>query len=153
VRNVLAKSYGSRNPINVVRATVNALANARSPEDIAGQAWQVGRGDPGLIQEDGHMANKQITVTLAKSLAGQLKNIQASVRGLGLRRRHQTVQVLGHSAEPRNDLCGQAPADGAGVIRMTMRLNDMKPAAGAARPACAWVVAPPPARARPAAVA
>ena len=39
------------------------------------------------------MANKQIKVTLAKSLAGQLKNIQASVRGLGLRRRHQTVQV------------------------------------------------------------
>ncbi len=35
VRNVLAKSYGSRNPINVVRATVNALADARSPEDIA----------------------------------------------------------------------------------------------------------------------
>jgi len=35
VLNVLAKSYGSRNPINVVRATVNALANARSPEDIA----------------------------------------------------------------------------------------------------------------------
>ena len=35
VRNVLAKSYGSRNPINVVRATVNALANARSPEDVA----------------------------------------------------------------------------------------------------------------------
>jgi small subunit ribosomal protein S5 len=32
---VLAKSYGSRNPINVVRATVNALAGARSPEDIA----------------------------------------------------------------------------------------------------------------------
>src|SRR5215510_3501289 len=35
VRNVLAKSYGSRNPINVVRATVNALAAAKSPEDIA----------------------------------------------------------------------------------------------------------------------
>jgi small subunit ribosomal protein S5 len=35
VRNVLAKSYGSRNPINVVRATVNALAAALSPEDIA----------------------------------------------------------------------------------------------------------------------
>jgi len=35
VRNVLAKSYGSRNPINVVRATVNALANMRSPEEIA----------------------------------------------------------------------------------------------------------------------
>jgi small subunit ribosomal protein S5 len=35
VRNVLAKSYGSRNPINVVRATLNALAAVRSPEDIA----------------------------------------------------------------------------------------------------------------------
>jgi large subunit ribosomal protein L30 len=39
------------------------------------------------------MANKQITVTLVKSLAGQLKNISASARGLGLRRPHQTVQV------------------------------------------------------------
>ena len=35
VRNVLAKSYGSRNPINVVRATVKALSDIRSPEDIA----------------------------------------------------------------------------------------------------------------------
>ena len=35
VRNVLAKSYGSRNPINVVRATINALASIRSPENIA----------------------------------------------------------------------------------------------------------------------
>jgi small subunit ribosomal protein S5 len=35
VRNVLAKSYGSRNPINVVRATFNALANVASPEHIA----------------------------------------------------------------------------------------------------------------------
>jgi large subunit ribosomal protein L30 len=39
------------------------------------------------------MAAKNIKVTLAKSLAGQLKNIQASVKGLGLRRRHQTVEV------------------------------------------------------------
>ncbi len=39
------------------------------------------------------MAAKNIKVTLEKSLAGQLKNIQASVRGLGLRRRHQTVDV------------------------------------------------------------
>jgi small subunit ribosomal protein S5 len=35
VRNVLAKSYGSRNPINIVRATMNALNSATSPEDIA----------------------------------------------------------------------------------------------------------------------
>ncbi|MFB6422227.1 MAG: 30S ribosomal protein S5 [Candidatus Malihini olakiniferum] len=35
VHNVLAKAYGSTNPINVVRATMNGLANIRSPEMIA----------------------------------------------------------------------------------------------------------------------
>ncbi|RMG29841.1 MAG: 30S ribosomal protein S5 [Gammaproteobacteria bacterium] len=35
VRNVLCKSIGSRNPINVVRATINALERMRSPEEIA----------------------------------------------------------------------------------------------------------------------
>ena len=35
VRNVLAKSYGSRNPINVVRAAFDAFARVTSPETIA----------------------------------------------------------------------------------------------------------------------
>lgn len=35
VRNVLAKCIGSRNPINVVRATLNGLAQMSSPEEIA----------------------------------------------------------------------------------------------------------------------
>jgi small subunit ribosomal protein S5 len=35
VRNVLAKSYGSRNPINVVRATVAALVKMSSPQEVA----------------------------------------------------------------------------------------------------------------------
>ncbi len=35
VRNVLAKSYGSRNPINVVRATIAALKGIHSPRSIA----------------------------------------------------------------------------------------------------------------------
>ena len=35
VRNVLAKSYGSRNPINVVRATIGALRDIQSPKAIA----------------------------------------------------------------------------------------------------------------------
>lgn len=35
VRNVLAKSYGSRNPINVVRATISALKDIHSPQQIA----------------------------------------------------------------------------------------------------------------------
>lgn len=40
------------------------------------------------------MANPgKLKVTLLKSVHGQLKNIAQSVRGLGLRRRHQTVTV------------------------------------------------------------
>ena len=35
VKNVLAKSYGSRNPINVVRATMNALTGISAPQQIA----------------------------------------------------------------------------------------------------------------------
>lgn len=35
VHNVLAKCYGSTNPVNVVRATVNGLAAMKSPETVA----------------------------------------------------------------------------------------------------------------------
>ena len=35
IHNVLAKTYGSTNPINVVRATMNGLKKLRSPEIIA----------------------------------------------------------------------------------------------------------------------
>ena len=35
VHNVLAKCYGSTNPVNVVRATFNGLAQMKSPEQVA----------------------------------------------------------------------------------------------------------------------
>ena len=35
VKNVLAKCVGSRNPVNVVRATINGLCNISSPEQVA----------------------------------------------------------------------------------------------------------------------
>ena len=35
VQNVLAKCYGSTNPVNVVRATFKALRDMKSPEDVA----------------------------------------------------------------------------------------------------------------------
>ncbi|AKP72531.1 30S ribosomal protein S5 [Piscirickettsia salmonis] len=35
VQNVLAKSIGSTNPVNVIRATINGLKSISSPEDIA----------------------------------------------------------------------------------------------------------------------
>jgi ribosomal protein S5 len=35
VQNVLAKCYGSTNPVNVVRATFKALRDMKSPDDVA----------------------------------------------------------------------------------------------------------------------
>jgi len=40
------------------------------------------------------MSGKSLKVTLVRSMNGRLKNHKASVRGLGLRRMHQTVEVL-----------------------------------------------------------
>lgn len=40
------------------------------------------------------MANKELKVTLVKSIIGRLKSHQACVRGLGLRRIHHTVRVI-----------------------------------------------------------
>ena len=37
--------------------------------------------------------SKQVTVTLMRSVHGQLKHIASSVRGLGLRRMHQSVMI------------------------------------------------------------
>ncbi len=37
---------------------------------------------------------KTVRVTLVRSIHGRLKKHQACVRGLGLRRMHQTVEVL-----------------------------------------------------------
>ena len=44
------------------------------------------------------MSTSKLKVTLVKSLHGQLKNIAASARGLGLRRLHQSVTVADTAA-------------------------------------------------------
>jgi large subunit ribosomal protein L30 len=48
---------------------------------------------PGKQNNSNQATGKQIKVTLVKSLAGQLRHISASVRGLGLRRPHHVVMV------------------------------------------------------------
>jgi large subunit ribosomal protein L30 len=40
------------------------------------------------------VANKELKVTLVKSIIGRLKSHKACVQGLGLRRMHQTVRVI-----------------------------------------------------------
>ena len=55
----------------------------------------------------------KVKVTLMRSLHGQLRHIGASVRGLGLRRRHQSVTVA-DTAENRgmiNTACHMLKAE------------------------------------------
>jgi large subunit ribosomal protein L30 len=44
-------------------------------------------------KKSGKQTSKLVTVTLMRSINGQLKNIAASVRGLGLRKPHQSVTI------------------------------------------------------------
>ncbi len=55
------------------------------------QAWQDPRGADSMNTA----AANSVKVTLVKSLNGQLASIVASVRGLGLRKPHQSVTVAG----------------------------------------------------------
>jgi len=41
-----------------------------------------------------NVKNKELNVTLVRSLNGRLKNHQACATGLGIRRMHQTVKVI-----------------------------------------------------------
>ncbi len=50
VQNVLAKCYGSTNPVNVVRATINALSAMESPETVA-----IRRGKIKKVKIDGQL--------------------------------------------------------------------------------------------------
>ena len=100
VRNVLAKSYGSRNPINVVRATINALraacARRTTSRRSAARRSKRSRADD--------MSKSKVKVTLVKSMHGQLREH----RGLGPRARacasrDQTVTVEDTPRESRHD--------------------------------------------------
>jgi len=46
VRDVLAKSLGSRNPINVARATMHGLSQLRDPEGARDRRLAISQGEP-----------------------------------------------------------------------------------------------------------
>ena len=54
VTNVLAKCFGSTNPYNVVRATLNACSAIEHAGRDRGQARQDGRGNPQLRRDRWH---------------------------------------------------------------------------------------------------
>ena len=83
VRNVLAKSYGSRNPINVVRATIDALSQHALARRDRGEARQDGRRDPRVEANMADMASEgqqAIAVTLRE------EQLRGAARGIAERR-------------------------------------------------------------------
>ena len=91
VQNVLAKCYGSTNPVNVIRATFEGLKDMRAPESVAEKRGKTVEEILGL----NIMADKKLKVTLTKSPIGRLKSShKACVAGLGLRKIRQTVEVI-----------------------------------------------------------
>ena len=88
VRNVLAKSYGSRNPINVVRATMNALSQMRSP-----------RADRGEARQDRRRALRLRIYDVAKGKSSQENPADAAEEPL---RPHAGARAVRERARPRN---------------------------------------------------
>jgi large subunit ribosomal protein L30 len=71
------------------------------------------------------MSDKSIKVTLVKSMAGQLANIRASARGLGLRR-------IGHSV-----IVADTPSN-RGMMGAASHMLRIEPADGSKSTAAAW---------------
>ena len=93
IRNVVAKAYGSTNPYNLVRATLNALDNLRSPAEIAAKRGKSVEELLGLSGDLDMSEKKTIKVTLVKSPIGTNADHRATVLGLGLKKIRQTREL------------------------------------------------------------
>ena len=109
VTNVLAKCHGSTNPYNLVRATLNALAEPEFAGRDRRQARDDGRAADGSVTM---AAPKKIKVTLVKSTNSCKHDHRATVRGLGLKWTNHSVEVDRHAGDARNDHQGRLPREG-----------------------------------------
>jgi len=106
VRNVLAKSYGSRNPINVVRATIKALATSARRTTLRRSAGKTLEE----ITVDHSWPRDQVKVTCSRAFMASLpasRRLRAASACGGFARASQCR----HSRESRDDQRGCAPVE------------------------------------------
>ena len=106
VHDVLAKSLGSSNAINVSRATINGLRELRRPEEIArlrgkspeevstvGHAARLPRAQHEEVRAHRGRLMATLRVTQVKSTIGTKPKQRGTIRALGLRRIDHTVEL------------------------------------------------------------
>ena len=94
VHDVVAKSQGSSNPYNMIRATFDALASEDSPRSVAPrrnlkvstiQSRRVGvEADARIRERRPPMSDSKITVVQTRSPIGRPAEQRATLKGLGL---------------------------------------------------------------------
>ena len=119
IRDLLSKSMGSNNPVNVVRATIEALGSLRSADAIAANRGKTAeqllgkrgaeearrpheyRGAPRSGVPVGRSAwplaasgqPGKLRVTWVRSTIGHKAGARGTIRALGLHRLNQTVEI------------------------------------------------------------
>ena len=92
IKNIRTKSLGSNNKQNVVFATIDALGQLKSPEEVAklrGKFW---------VKEEFEMADKKLKVTLIKSTIGAVPKNKKTIEALGLTKLYKTVELPDNAA-------------------------------------------------------
>ena len=148
VRDILSKIHGSTNPVNVTRATIEALRSLHSAEELGARRGVklvsriAGQPAPVLAGRRWPMAAK-LKVTQVKSTISHIARNRATVRALGLHGIGSTSIVTDNPATRGHGPPGPLPRHGRGDRGRRdptagedqgMKLHDLQPAAGSRKP-------------------
>ena len=141
VHDVLAKSLGSSNAINVSRATINGLRELRRPEEVARLRGKSPEevSTAGMLRayRERNMKKTEVTevsvmatlrVTQVKSTIGTKPKQRGTIRALGLKRINHTVE-LPDRPEIRG-MVARVPAPRRSRRGQLMKVHDLKPPPG-----------------------